>query len=303
MRKISTESDAIKDEESEEGLTDLQRVQKSWQMASCGHFIETFAHVLPFTEICPDGLDGLDAISLERAVAEPETSPELCLLIRDVLATLFFSLGQVSKKSFASHWFEYLRKFIVERQTEFPDCFHKNGNCILRDYKDGIDFLVAVGWHVRLGLLLSLCDIVAEESDYIRDALRDKDSKNTEHHSKTEGYRLAPLGKCSKRRYYYMVGKSRIYSGYKRKGYGILRVECSSHVTMNELIARLNSTGHGRDALLASTIENIHLEPLAKYEEEKQRNVNTARALAIAKEKVRQQNARRHRRLRAGYNH
>ncbi len=91
------------------------------------------------------------------------------------------------------------------------------------------------------------------------------------------GYRLMPFGRCSKRRFYFRVGKARIYSGFKRKGDGLLEVECSDSQSMSALVDRLEKTGFNKDAALASRIKDVYLPILLQHETQVRKRKNRLR--------------------------
>ena len=364
-------------EESDEtllSLSDLERVQRKWQMASCVHFLCIFGSYLPYSEAGPLTHEHIDTLSIERAIAEPEVDAALALLLRDVYCTLLLAI-KVLKKNRLTYWFSTLKNFILDRSAEFPDLFaNANGNCTLHYWDNGLEFIHGSTWNLRLAILLALCDIAAEEAECIRDALREKDrhtnvtktttatttnaaaaaaaaasallqhnaqlvqpaqavhnvltnangnvnisvngnaSDNTanangngngngngsggavsaaaapsneavqlqaqtpmqgvvrapspaqpcapEREREVPAYRLSAIGRCSGRRYYYVVGKNRIFSGFKRKGNGLLRVECSDGTGMQALVERLQKSQHPRDRLLGSRIRDKHLTTL-----------------------------------------
>lgn len=271
-------------------------------MASVAHFVETFRDILPLNEVSEDAAEDVTPGLLERAVAEPEGDTHACLVLRDVIVCLLIVIGQVSQKNMRESWFESLRVFVGGRRAEFMDCFFGTEN-VLDDFENGMDFLVSVGWNVRLGLLLGLCDIAAEEGQLVREAIRESEIATTATKCDLEvrGYRLAPIGRCSSRRCHYKVGKTRIYSGYKRKGSGTLLVECSDSKSMQELAEALAGIGHARDQVLAAKIRDVYLKPLLELEERGKRKLERKRQAEIVREESRRRNSARPRRSKASY--
>ncbi|PXF41011.1 hypothetical protein BWQ96_09278 [Gracilariopsis chorda] len=283
-------------------IPDMERVQRKWQMASCNHFLHVFADKLPLREISVDTAEDLTPETLERAIAEPERSMESCIILRDVLTALLVSLEAVSLKNSQTSWFQALRVHVNRHPEEFGDCFQYGTN-VLERYENGMDFLVESGWHVRLGLLLALCDITAERAKAIRDAIRESEVASTLTKSDIDqkGYRLQPLGRCSQRRFHYKIGKTRIYSGYKRKGNGALLVECSDSSTMSKLAESLGCSPHSRDTKLSTDIRTKFLAPLQEHEERVRRKMERKRLAEIQREESRRRNSVRPRRSRAAY--
>lgn len=252
----------------------------------------------------------------------------------------------------------------------------KDPQSLLRAYTDGLQFLVSVTWNIRLGLLLSLCDIAAEESPVIRAFVRDAETAKPEasaqhHHANTHstaashpaqqpggtsdtmakvngtidsatrlngvgpgtsttnnptggvgltssnhhmqtnqtttcpleerGIRLRPLGRCSRKRSFYNVGKTRIYSGYRRKGSGALVVECSDSESMLKLVEALEAEKHPRDLQLAQDVRQKLLAPLLVIEERKERKLERQRQEELDREENRRRNSHRPRRKKASY--
>lgn len=283
-------------------LTEVQRVQRKWQMASVAHFLEVFRDVLPLGEVSEDTAEELTPRLLEQAVAEPEIDVNSCFVLRDVIQTLLLAIGEASKKDLVTSWFQSLRAFVTRRRTDFMDCYEGEENTLQR-YENGMDFLTNVGWDVRLGLLLSLCDVTAESGDAIREAIRQSETASTLAKSDLDvkGYRLLPIGRCSKRRFHYKVGKTRIYSGYKRKGSGALVVECSDAKSMTELANALDGEGQEKDRTLAAKIRDSYLAPLLEIEEKRTKREERKRLAHIQREESRRRNAARPRRSKASY--
>lgn len=282
--------------------SDLQRVQRKWQMASCAHFFEAFGNVLPLRELAPDTAEDLTPSILERAIAEPDLDTGALLMLRDIIVCLLVALSAVSKKKAATSWFQSLRTLVSQRSVEFADCY-VGSECLLSGFDNGLDFLVSVGWNVRLGMLLALCDMAVEEADSIREAIRESEQACTLSRSEIEhrGIRLAPIGRCSRKRYQYIVGKTRIYSGYKRKGSGGVLVECSDAKSMAELAEALEGSGLPKDMVLASKIRDVYLSPLLELEAKRARKIERQRQTEILKEESRRRNAVRPRRAKAAY--
>lgn len=282
--------------------SDLERVRSTWQMASVAHFLETFREILPLKDVSEDAAEDITPELLERAVAQPEVDTHGCLVLRDVIICLLVVIGQVSRKNMHESWFESLRVFVSGRRAEFMDCFMGNRN-VLEHFTVGMDFLVGVGWNVRLGLLLGLCDVAAEEGQLVREAIRESEMATTTAKSDLEvrGYRLPPIGRCSSKRCHYKVGKTRIYSGYKRKGSGAVLVECSDSQSMRELAEALANIGHARDQVLATKIQDQYLQPLLEMEERGKRKMVKKRLEEINREESRRRNAVRPRRSKASY--
>lgn len=246
----------------------------------------------------------------------------------------------------------------------------KDPQSLLRAHTDGLQFLVSVTWNVRLGLLLSLCDIAAEEAPAIRAFVRDAETAKPETpahpvntHSaashpaqqppggtsdstakangtsdamrlngdglgsssnpngaggglapsnhlqinqttcplEERGIRLRPLGRCSRKRSFYNVGKTRIYSGYRRKGSGALVVECSDSESMVKLVEALEAEKHPRDLQLAQDVRQRLLAPLLLIEERKERKLERQRQEELDREENRRRNSHRPRRKKASY--
>lgn len=283
-------------------LTEVERVQRKWQMASIAHFLDVFRGVLPLAQFSEDAAEDLTPSLLERAVAEPELDVDTCVFLRNIIQTLLLTIGLAVKKSLPTTWFELLRMHVSERRADFMDCFEGDEN-ILERYDNGMDFLTNVGWNVRLGLLLSLCDLAAENGDAIREALRQSEIASTSVKSDLDakGYRLLPIGRCSKKRFHYKVGKTRIYSGYKRKGSGALVVECSDSKSMSELADALDGEGQPMDRALATKIRDSFLAPLLELEERTKKKEERKRLAQIQQEESRRRNAARPRRSKASY--
>ena len=281
---------------------DVKTIQGKWQMASVTHFLEIFRDVLPLKDISTETAEDLTPALLERAIAEPDLDTRACLALRDVIMTLLFANGVASKKNLAISWFQSLRLFISSRKTEFLDCF-QNGQNVLNVYENGMDFLVGVGWKIRLGMLLSLCDITAQEAQVIREAIRESELATSATKSEIEGreFRLAPMGRCSQKRFHYKVGKTRVYSGYKRKGPGILLVECTDSKSMREYSNALFQSSHERDKKLGTVIKEKHLAPLEEFEEKMRKKMEKKLLSEIQKEESRRRNAGRPRRSKASY--
>lgn len=271
-------------------------------MASIVHFLDAFGAVLPFNMVSEDLQEGLTPAILERAVAEPELDTKATVLLREVIQVLLLAVGGASKASVGSSWFESLRVFIWSRKAEFLDCFEGEENLLAR-YENGMDFLTNVGWNVRLGMLLSLCDVAAEESVPIREAIRESELASTCARSdlNIKGYRLASIGRCSQKRAHFIIGKTRIYSGYKRKGSGALVVECSDSETMTQLSHALAGEGKARDFALSEKIRTSYLVPVLQFEEKSRRKNEKKRLAEIQREESRRRNSGRPRRSKATY--
>lgn len=287
-------------------LTDLERVQRKWQMASAVHFIETFKDILPIREISVDTHEDVSPLLLEQAVASPELYPAARIAFRDVLMAFLLSLNQASHKNLKESWFHSLRVYVEAHPESFPDCFLKD-SCVMSSFDEGMQFLLSIGWNVRLGLLLGLCDMAAEESvpirDHIRSVVRDAETSKggEENPIEAQGLRLQALGRCSRKRTFYKVGKTRIYSGYRRKGTGALLVECSDSKSMSQLADALESSSHDKDLKLAKDIREKYLAPVIELEEKMNRKLQKRRQAEILREEARLRNASRPRRRSAAY--
>lgn len=283
-------------------LSERERVQRKWQTASVAHFFEVFKDVIPLKEISEDTYEDLTPSLLEGAIAEPEIDARACLALRDLIMALLVTIGAATRKNLDRSWFQSLRVLVGSNRAAFLDCYDLDENLLGR-YENGMDFLTNVDWNVRLGMMLSLCDVAAETSQSVREAVREVELACTHQKSALEakGYRLAPIGRCSKRRVHYKVGTTRIYSGYKRKGTGALLAECSDSESMKQLAAALESTETVRDRALASTIKDIHLAPLIELEEKNRKKLERARLAEIRKEESRRRNSVRPRRSKASY--
>lgn len=287
-------------------LTDLERVQRKWQMASAVHFVEIFKDVLPIREISADTHEDISPVLLEQAVADPELYPGARIAYRNVLMAFLLTLKQASHKNLKESWFHSLRVYVEAHQDAFPDCFSQE-TCVMSAFDEGMEFLMAVGWNVRLGLLLGLCDMAAEESfdvrEHIKSVVKDAEtSKGSEDNPiNSRGLRLQALGRCSRRRTFYKVGKTRIYSGYRRKGSGALLVECSDSKTMAQLADALESSPHAGDTKLAKDIREKFLAPVVEFEEKQSRKLKKQKHAEILREEARHRNASRPRRRAASY--
>lgn len=287
-------------------LTDLERVQRKWQMASAVHFVETFKEVLPIREISVDTHEDVSPVLLEQAVADPELYPSARLAFRNILMSFLLTLKQSSHKNLKESWFHSLRVYVEAHRDAFPDCFVQD-TCVMSAFDEGMEFLLAVGWNVRLGLLLGLCDMAAEESfdirEHIKSVIRDAEvSKGSDDNPiDSRGLRLPALGRCSRRRTFYKVGKTRIYSGYRRKGSGALLVECSDSKTMTQLAEALECSSDEKDMKLAKDIREKYLAPVIEFEEKLNRKLEKRRQAEILREEARHRNASRPRRKSATY--
>lgn len=279
-------------------------VQRKWQMAGCVHFLLSFKQCLPLSSAFPATAAALSPVVLERAVGDPAADSISSVVYRDVITSLLIALKELSSRA-TDRWFSALQKFIVTRAQEFPDCFDENeGECLLDRFDgDGMNFIYYASWQCRLGLLQSLCDITAEEADCVRDVLREAERVTTAARQEVEArdYRLHPLGRCSQKRFYYYVGNSRIYSGYKRKGAGGVCVECSDLNSMRDLVDALDASDEPRDCALGAKIRSWYLTPLEQAESKKQKKLDRDLALEVQREESRRRNADRPRRSRAAY--
>lgn len=282
--------------------TDMDRVQRKWQMASIAHFFEVFKDTIPLREISPDTAEDLTPALLETAIVEPDLDTAACIALRDIIMCMLLVIGPVTKKNLHNNWFQSLRIIVDGRPHEFMDCFPEGKN-LLHSFENGMDFLASVQWNVRLGLLLSMCDIAAEESSLIREALKDSESASsaTKNEIEARGYRLKPLGRCSQRRFHYKIGKTRIYSGYKRKGSGTVLVECTDSGTMQQFAEALDGSPHPRDKTLSMDIKQKYLQPLLELEERGRRKIERKRLAEIQREESRRRNSSRPRRSKASY--
>lgn len=282
--------------------SDLEVLRSKWQMASCAHFVETFRDVLPLADISADTASDLTPVMLEYAIAEPEIHTMATLAFRDVVMCLLVAIGAISRKGVSTQWFQALRLFVSQRPKEFHDCF-VNGECILAHYDNGMDFLVGVQWPVRLGLLLGLCDIAAEEAVLVRESIREGElaTANSKTALEERGVRLAPVGRCSLRRTHYKVGKTRIYSGYRRKGCGSVVIECSDSQTMLQFSEALSGSKSVKDQRLGAEIKDKFVAPLIELEERQKRKMDRLRQAEIEREESRRRNSHRPRRSKARY--
>lgn len=283
-------------------LTDVQRVQRKWQMASVVHFLDAFRNVLPLKEISADTAEDLTPSLLEEAVAEPEINAAASLMLRDVVKALLIVIDEKLKENIEEKWYESLKQLVRIRRGEFLDCFDGDLN-VMDMHETGMDFLTAVGWNVRLGLLLSLCDVAAETGAKVREKIRETELASSIAKSELDirGFRLKPIGRCSKKRFHFKIGESRIYSGYKRKGSGALVVECSDSKTMSEYSNALHGEGEPKDRVLADRIRETFLPPLLDREDKARKKVERKRMQEIQREESRRRNAKRPRRSKAAY--
>lgn len=278
------------------GLTDIQRIQRKWQMASVIHFLETFKHILPLKEISPDTFQYICPTLLEQAVADPDIYLAARLAYRDILMAFLLTLKQSSRKNIRESWFLSLRVYVESHRDAFPDCFVNEKN-VLAAFGTGVQFIVSVSCSVRLGLLLGLCDVAAEKSSEIRSYIRDivKDAETVKSGQRnpieTHGLRLSPVGRCSRQRSFYKVGITRIYSGHRRKGTGILLVECSDSKTMIQLADALERSEHDRDNRLARKIRRKFLAPVIEVEERWRQSMERLRQEEFQVEEAQRQTA------------
>lgn len=283
----------------------VDRVACKWQMASVAHFFSAFAKVLPLRDIGGEEPLDVSARTLELAIAEPDTNTSLGPALRDAFATLLLALRRVSRPRARTHWYEALCTFSSSRPQDFSDCFAANGVSLLRGYQDGSRFLLEAPWNLRLGAMLSLCDIAAEEADCVRDALRERPASAPSApdplDAPPDAYRLQPFGRCNKKRFYYRVGPSRIYSGFKRKGAGSLAVECSDSSSMQALIDRLHATSNNKDKNLADRIRDTYLPAVVEHEAVLRRRKNRLRQIEALRLDDRQRKKLRPRRRRVMY--
>jgi hypothetical protein len=282
----------------------VQLVQRKWQMASCVHFFVTFKDCLPLQAVGPSTAPILTPLVLERAVADPSAHALNSVVYRDCVASLLVALKELVPRNI-DRWFGALCKLVNDRSQDFADCFEGKiqENVLERFEGDGMNFVYHTTWQCRLGVLQSLCDIVAEEADCVRDVIKESERLCSAARQEIEArhYRLVPLGRCSEKRFYYCVGGARIYSGYKRKGLGAVCVECSDAESMKRLTAELERDDHPRDVALASKIRSWYLVPLEEANARKRKRLDRELAVEIQREESRRRNADRPRRARASY--
>lgn len=250
-----------------------------------------------------DTMEDFTPLLLEKAVANAHENTDACLALRDILSAILVAIGAATVTNVSVGWFESLREFVDKNLSSFLDCF-QGGQNLLKNYDNGMQFLVSVTWNVRLGLLLGLCDYAAESSPSVREAIDQAakaESKDKLDEVDNSGMRLVPIGRCSRRRTFYKVGKTRIYSGFKRKGGGTVLVECSDSVGMKALAESLDNSVHARDRHLAADIRDKHLGPLLEVEEREERRMQKKRQRQIEREESRRRNAHRPRRQKAAY--
>jgi len=284
-----------------EAKTDLEAVSRKWQMASVVHFFATFYGVLPVEDVVGEENElDVSAGRLERAVAEPDSDPQLVYLLRDLIAVLLLALKRVTVKRARSHWFESLCAVAWARSRDFVDT---NGSDAMRMYKNGTLFLVESPWPVRLAVLLTLCDLAAEEADCIRNSIvtesavpnqggnnntntsNGNNSPDREEKKKVDlkTARMEAFGRCTAKRWYFRVGTARIYSGFKRKGNGNLKIEADDSESMRKLIARLESSKMLKDQVLAANMRDNYLPQIVEKEEEEKKKAQTIRELKTLK--------------------
>jgi hypothetical protein len=229
------------------------------------------------------------------------------VIFRDVVCVLLAALKEVPPKQAQDRWFAALTRYVASRPQEFPDCYPGtpgDGDSLLDRFDgDGMSFVFHVSWKCRLGLLQSLCDIAVEEAECVRDVIKEAErlSSATRQEVEARHFRLVPLGRCSQKRFYFCVGGSRIYSGFKRKGAGGVVVECSDVSSMRRLVDVLESSDNVKDAALGTKIRSWYLGPLIEGEERKRRKVDRGLAVEAQREESRRRNADRPRRARASY--
>ncbi len=249
-------------------LSDLEIVQRKWQTASIAHFFAVCKNFLPVENALGEGVTfDTSARTIERAIAVPDTNPALPQALRDIFAVLLLALKRVSIKRAKTHWYETLCTLAAVRRAEFTDT---DGAMGIRQWKDGIRFLVEAPWPLRLAALSACVDLVAE-TDVMRDCISVREDSG----------RLQPFGRDSKRKWYYRVGSARIYSGFKRKGNGFLAVECSDADSMKEFVERLKGSDNMRDKALAGRVEDLFLPDVVKEEEEAKRRQRKMRELQL----------------------
>lgn len=296
--------------EVEEETLHVKQVQKKWQMCSCVHFFAIFKGVIPLQAVAPATAGALEPLLLERAVGDPASSSGLSVVYRDVVVSLLAALKELPAKSTAAieKWFSVLSKLVTARPQDFPDCYDgvlgaPGTNVLERFDGDGMSFIYGAGWQCRLGLLHSLCDIVAEEAECVREVVKESERLSSASRQEIEArhYRLVPLGRCSKRRFYFCIGGQRIYSGLKRKGSGAMVVECSDVSSMRRMVDALEESQDSKDAALGSKIRSWYLGPLIEAEERKRRKVDRDLAAEAQREESRRRNAERPRRAGASY--
>lgn len=298
-------------EELEEESEDVRVVQKKWQMCSCIHFFTIFKDVIPLQVVAPATAGALEPLVLERAVGDPGADAMLSVVYRDVIMSLLAALKELPMKTPAAaieRWFGVLTRVVAGRPQDFPDCFDgvvgEPGSSLLeRAEGDGMGFIYSVRWQCRLGLLHSLCDIVSEEAECVREVVKEAERLSSASRQEIEArhYRLVSLGRCSKKRFYYCIGGQRIYSGLRRKGTGTMVVECSDVASMRRMVHALESCDDAKDAALGSKIRKWYLGPLQEHEERKRRKVDRDLAVEVQREESRRRNADRPRRARASY--
>jgi hypothetical protein len=285
----------------------VKLVQRKWQMATCVHFFSVFAGALPFASVAPASGAALTPLLLERAVGDASASASASVIFRDVVCVLLAALKEVPPKQAQDRWFAALTRYVASRPQEFPDCYPGtpgDGDSLLDRFDgDGMSFVFHVSWKCRLGLLQSLCDIAVEEAECVRDVIKEAErlSSATRQEVEARHFRLVPLGRCSQKRFYFCVGGSRIYSGFKRKGAGGVVVECSDVSSMRRLVDVLESSDNVKDAALGTKIRSWYLGPLIEGEERKRRKVDRGLAVEAQREESRRRNADRPRRARASY--
>ena len=119
-------------------------------------------------------------------------------------------------------------------------------------------------------------DIVAEEATCVREAIYEGPSDgcvtipiNTA--------RMNPFGRCSKKRFYFLVAKRRIYSGFKRKGHGLLKVECSDGDSMQQFIERMEKIGGEKEKIIANKVKTSFLEDVRNANREEKKRTDEKR--------------------------
>lgn len=277
----STEEDA--------NLSDLEIVQRKWQTASVAHFFAVFKDILPIGNALGEGaIFDTSASTIERAIAIPETDPELPRAMSDMFAVLLVALKRVSMKRAKTHWYEALCTLAGARRAEFLET---DGATHIRKWQNDLRFLVEAPWPIRLGALSACIDLVSE-SDTLRDSI----------YSRSDSARLQPFGRDSKKRWYYRIGTSRIYSGFKRKGNGFLTVECSDADSMRKFVNRLKESDNMRDKALGGRVEDLFLPDVIKEQEENQRRRRKIRELKLLRKNDLSKERLRPRRRRVVYN-
>ena len=317
-------------------------------MASTVHFFDTFHEVLQFEVRAPEVNGLVFSEVIEKSIADP-VQFKLVYVFRGFLKGLISAAcgrkvtqdekdrirlakmgvdegdGVVGVGEGGWNWWKELRGICKDEERskgfdEFWGCAEsvrkwwgdrrELGEEAQMDW-DG--WIRHVNWGERLGLIYNLCALVAGENEDLQGDIRKRVKLSEPLHRKEYGMRsmvrLKTIGKCSRKRWYWVVGGSRIYSGYKTTGSGGIAVECANEKEMKELVKKLltrdpsddRKGGIMRDRNLGGKIQDFWLRPLEEEGEKRRKILMRNMQAAAAKEEARIRNATRPRRRKAAY--